>query len=321
MTELSTSFHYKPNSAFSQSLPYLQLAMDSTSLGLLKECPRKYFYSIIMGYSSRTQSIHLTFGLLFHSALEQYDHKKFSGLSHDEALEFTVLYLLNATWDRELGKAKEMEHEAKTRANLLRTVVWYLDQFKDDPLETIRLDNGRPAIELSFRFDSGYASSTGEPFLLCGHLDKLASMDSRTYIVDRKTTSTTLSSSYFEKYTPDNQFSLYNFAGSVVYSTSISGIIVDAAQIAVTFSRFQRQTIFRPTSLVDEWYKDLGYYLSMAEMYAKREYWPCNDKSCGSFGGCPFRTVCSKPESLRPQYLNSMFTRRVWDPLISRGDI
>ena len=31
------------NSSFSTEIPNLQLAWDSTSLGLLKECPRKYY--------------------------------------------------------------------------------------------------------------------------------------------------------------------------------------------------------------------------------------------------------------------------------------
>ena len=43
--------------------PYLpgtniQFAWDSTSLGLLKTCPRLYYYTIIEGYAPRGESIH-----------------------------------------------------------------------------------------------------------------------------------------------------------------------------------------------------------------------------------------------------------------------
>lgn len=51
-----------------------QIAWDSTSLGLLKECPRKYYYTIILGYKPKRESVHLKFGLLYHGALEAYDH-------------------------------------------------------------------------------------------------------------------------------------------------------------------------------------------------------------------------------------------------------
>jgi hypothetical protein len=36
--------------AFSPSIPGLQFAFDSVSLGLLKECPRKYQYTILEGW-------------------------------------------------------------------------------------------------------------------------------------------------------------------------------------------------------------------------------------------------------------------------------
>jgi hypothetical protein len=51
----------------------LQFAWDSTSLGYLKECPRKYFYTIVEGWRGKGQSVHLEFGGLYHKALEEYD--------------------------------------------------------------------------------------------------------------------------------------------------------------------------------------------------------------------------------------------------------
>lgn len=48
----------------------VQYAWDSTSLGWLKECPRKYQYHMLEGWSGRGESIHLEFGILYHGALE-----------------------------------------------------------------------------------------------------------------------------------------------------------------------------------------------------------------------------------------------------------
>lgn len=39
------------------------------------------------------------------------------------------------------------------------------------------------------------------------------------------------------------------------------------------------------------------------------------------YGGCPFRTVCGKDPKVRRQWLESMFAKRIWDPLTVRGDI
>jgi hypothetical protein len=225
-----------------------------------------------------------------------------------------------------------MDSDTKSRSGLLRSVIWYLEQFKDDTLKTVKLDNGKPAIELSFRFACGYkTTTTNEDFFLCGHFDKYANMDDKYFIVDRKTTKNTLNAAYFERFMLDNQMSTYNFAGDVVLPHKFSGIIIDAAQVAITFSRFQRQQIYKPKSLIDEWYKDLGIYLSAAESYAEKEYWPQNTKACSIpriddktgelVYGCSFAQICMKPESLRQQFLNAGYSRRTWNPLEVRGDI
>ena len=299
----------------------LQFAWDSTSLGVLKECPAKYFYSVVQGYVPKSTSAHLIFGQIYHAACERYDHAKAEGLDHEAALLRATQYTLLSTWDQVLNRPWDSEHNLKNRATLLRTVVWFLDQFKDDPLETVILENGKPAVELSFRFNTDYTAPNGEPYLLCGHLDRVVEFQGHTYIADKKTTGTTLSSSFFDHFSPDNQFSLYSLASKVVYNQNVAGLIVDAAQVAVSFSRFSRGFVARNDAILEEWYTDLGYYIKAAETYAEHHYYPRNDKSCGSYGGCPYRGICSKPPSQRPQWLEAQFAKRVWDPLQVRGDI
>lgn len=311
----------QPNSALSALTPNLQLAWDSTSLGELKLCPKKYQLRILEGWQPIAFSIHLTFGLVYHGALERYHHAKTQGKPFEEALRLAVRYALCATWDKELKRAWMSGDSTKNRGTLIRTIVWYLDHFKDDPVETVILANGKPAVELSFRFPLSFASPGGEPYLLCGHLDRIGKLGTGTYILDPKTTKNTLSEDYFKRYSPDNQFSTYTFAGKVAFQIPLDGLIVDAAQIAVGFSRFQRQPVARTPSEIDEWVGDLQYWLRTAEFYAKQNHWPMNDKACHMYGGCDFRNVCNKPPGAREQWLKAGFVRRVWDPLQIRGDI
>lgn len=309
------------SNSISRISPRFQFAWDSTSIGAFKTCPRLYQYSILEGWQPREISVHLTFGLHFHSALERYDHMRFGGMTYEDALRDVVKYVLAITWDSAKGRPWLSDDPNKNRLTLLRSVVWYLLQFAEDPIETVRLANGKPAVELSFRFDSGYTSSKGESILLCGHLDRLATMNNKAFVLDRKTTKSTITQSFFDKFTPDNQMSLYAIAGKIVYNIQIEGIIVDGAQIAQTFTRFQRGVVPRNEQVLEEWYFDLGQYLAMAELYAANNYWPMNDKSCGQYGGCPFRKICSLPASVRQQWLKAEFTKRIWDPLQVRGDI
>lgn len=321
------------NSSFSRVSPGLQLAVDSHSLGQFKACPRLYYYSVVLGYQPRELSVHLQFGLLMHSGLERYHHAKAAGQGHNDALASALGWLLAETWNTRLRRPWQSDHAIKHRGTLIRTLVWYLDQFEEDPLETVILASGKPAVELSFRFESGFQSHDGEPFVLCGHLDRLARLNGVPYIPDFKTTLYTLTSSWFEKFTPGNQFSMYCLAGQVVWSEPVQGLIVDGAQIAQGFSRFERALVPRPQTVLDEWLADTGRWLARMEACALEgqrrealgldpaEAWSLNDTSCDRYGGCQFRSIDSKAPASRQRWLEQDFHRRVWDPLQARGDI
>lgn len=328
-----------------------QFAWDSTSLGWLKECPRKYYYHMIEGWRSKSESVHLKFGIWYHNALELYDKLRVGVYdshnnpgakvyTHDEALEEVVFRCLDWTWLREIpidyeifdpkaghevpkigaGKPWLSDHPNKTRETLIRSVIWYLEHFKDDPAKTIILDNGKPAVELSFRMelDWGPKADSPQPYLLCGHLDRVVEFTGGSYVMDRKTSSSTISSQYFDQYEPDNQMSLYSFAAQVIYKTPVKGVIIDAVQIAVGFSRFVRGFTYRTGSQINEWLEDCKSWFALAESYAAKGHWPMNDKSCSKFGGCTFRKVCSKSPEVRQKFLESDFMREPWNPLKPR---
>lgn len=311
------------NTSFSTILPNLQLAWDSVSRGAFKTCPKYYQYVIINGYTTRYENIHFTFGIGFHAALELYDRKRTEGLSHILSMREAVRYTITYTWDFTRSRPWISDEPTKTRETLIRAVIWYLDQFEDDPLETMILKDNKPAVELTFHYDSGLVSSlTSEPYLLCGHLDRVVNWNLSPWIVDRKTTKTSLTGNstekFFAKFSPDDQMSGYYFGGTLIFEQPIKGIIIDAGQTAVTFTKFQRGFTTRSKSQLDEWFTDLTYMFHQAEYYAKENYYPMNDKSCNNFGGCPFRPICSEPPEMRQELLDKFYTKRVWDPLVTR---
>lgn len=310
------------NSSFSRLVPDLQLGVDSTSLGTYKECPRKYYYSIILGLVPREESPHLTFGLLLHKAREDYDRARLSGRSHEQALDLVLDAVLRSTWNKALKRPSLGDHKTKNRMSLVRTVVWYLDVMaQKDSFETLRLANGQPAVELSFRFAPGWYTAEGEEIILCGHLDRIGLLNGIPYILDVKTTSQSLGESFFKQFSPHNQFSLYTLAGQVVYEQPIKSIIVDGVQVGVGFSRFQRKLIERSEEQLVEWLGETQEWIEEMGDSARRGRWKLNDKSCDHYGGCPFREVCGSSPSAREHRLKKDFVKRVWDPLQARGDI
>lgn len=298
----------------------LQYAWDSTSLGALKECPRKYQYSIIEGWRSKSTKIDLAFGIEYHFGIELYDRHRIDGDSHDAALCAVVDTILRRTWKHKDFEASDDPN--KNRQTLIRSLIWYLEEFQNDNAKTITLANGKPAVELSFRMnlDYGPLGLVYEPihigdtkYMLCGHIDRLVTFIDQVYVQDHKTTKTTLSPAYFSEFEPDNQMTLYTIASQIVWSAPVKGVMIDAAQIAVGFTKFDRSITYRTEAQLEEWLKDLQIWLRQNEEYVRQDYWPMNDKSCRM---CQFKKICSKDPSVREVFLKSKFDNsNPWNPL------
>ena len=297
---------------------YVQYAWDSTSLEYMKRCPRLYYYEMIAGWKASGENIHLRFGLEYHQGLHDYELAKAAGADHEEAVLQTVKQLLIRIheWDPEPHTKSE---ENKSRSNLVRTVIWYLDHYKDDPAKTVMLSNGKPALEVSFRFNLEHVADFGNAkynYVLCGHLDRIVEYEGSTFVMDRKTTASTPSNYYFDQFDPHNQMSLYSLAGRIVLNSPLRGVIIDTAQVAVGFSRFVRSFTLRGEEQLTEWLHDLQYIFAAAETYAAEEYWPMNDTSCDKYGGCRYREICRIPKSVRRNFLESNFIKgKPWNPL------
>lgn len=319
-----------------------QFAWDSTSLGWAETCLRKYQYYMIDGWRPLGGSIHLEFGLAYATALEHFHKHLALGMDREEALREVIHEALCATWvsvweeinaedaDKEpkgtlfmidgdktfkeaSSHAVEWEHAAKTRANLLRTIIWYTDHFAEDPCSTVILSDGRPAVEYSFSFE------LTDGILYCGHIDRLIEYAGEVYVQDQKTTGGTLSPRYFEQFSPHTQMSGYTLAGKIIHNTKVKGVMIDAVQIAVGFSRFERGFTFRTESQLDEWCRDSLLHISAARRATYEGYYPQNRSSCDKFGGCEFRRVCSLSPEVRPNFLRADFKQdKKWNPLERR---
>lgn len=307
------------NKSFSKELPLLQLAWDSSSLGALKTCPRYYYYNIIHGYQRKAENVHLVFGSHLHTLLEHYEHRRCEGHNHTDSVRSAVLHAFTLTFDKKLGRPWFSDEPNKNRESLIRTIVWYLDKFERDPMKTVILANGKAAVELSFRHEIPLKSDlTGEDYMLCGHLDRVVEWQADNWGCDHKTTKSAIYADFFEKFSPDNQMTLYLFSGQIVLDIPLKGMVIDGIQVGATFSRFQRGTTTRTKEQLEEWYKDLGVWLRQAEMYAEEHHYPMNEKSCSNYGGCPFRQVCSASPMMRESLLKNLYEKRTWDPLVPR---
>lgn len=283
-------------------------AWSATLLETFKACPRLFYYNFIAGIRPAGISIHLTFGDIYHAALELYDRERSAGRSHDDATIHTVHFALKASW------GWDSDNPAKNRETVVRSVLWYLEEFADDPLATIQLADGTPAVELSFRLE------LSSRIVLAGHLDRVVEYQGDNFVSDRKTTSSALSAYYFSRYEPDTQMSLYTAASRIIYKAPVKGVIIDAAQVGVTYTRFARSFTFRNDEQLDEFLASAKWWISQVPA-AKAAGWPMNEASCSRYGGCSFRSVCSRvPRVRESMLLGPEFEAGTYNPLEVRGE-
>ena len=300
-----------------------QFAWDSTSLKNFVSCPRYYQFTNLEGWRSQIRSAHLEFGGHYAKALERFHKLRAEGQAYWDAAKEVLRLLLIETWNYDLdaegnripgtGQAADWMHNTKTRDTLARSVIWYLHHFENDSMETVILDNGKAAVELSFTLELD-----GE-FIYCGHMDRLVSFAGDVMVQDQKTSGSTITSKYFAGFSPDYQMTGYSLAGQIIFGAPIAGVSIDAAQIAVGFTEFSRGFAPRQPAQLEEFRSEVLHYAKLARAYHAAGYFPMNRTSCGMFGGCAFQKVCSGLPCHRTALLEAGFTRgERWDPLKKR---
>lgn len=302
----------------------VQFGWDATSISSYEKCPRYYHYKHIEGWQPDNKSPHLLFGGWYATALEHYYKHLAKGMPEEEALIAVVREALIATWEYETdpvsgeclpgtGQPWNSLHNTKTRETLLRTIVWYIDHFEEDPTDTVILDNGEAACELSFSLP------VTDGLVFCGHLDRLVEYSGGKYVMDQKTTGATITPRFFEGFSPDVQMSMYTWAGKIMFDLPVKGVIIDGAQIAVGFTRYERGFVNRSGPVLDEWFENSLWTIDRAREATAKNQFPMNRTACGNYGGCEFRKICTRLPEHRPNLLAGDFKRMPrWDPLKRR---
>jgi len=294
-----------------------QFAWDSTSLSELKTCPRKYQYSILQGWTHKILPPPLSFGIHFHTCMETW-HKLITLHQYDpEDALLRVVKLAGL-----LGETISAGDTARTKETLIRSALWYIDNFQDDPARTVELLNGSPAVEYSFTLP--FDEIDGIQLYLTGHIDRLVEFHGDVYPTDYKTTKRALDSRFFDQFKPNIQTAHYVACCAVMAheGTSIpsipKGIIIDGIQLGVNFSRFRRHIVHYQQDEIEEYLNDTAMWIETAKRYADDGYWPKNEKACDMYGGCHFREICRTRPGQRHLALKTNFTQRTWDPLKAR---
>ena len=311
----------------------IQFAWDSVSLTAFLACQRRYKYIVLDGLVPKNPgyAIALEFGILFHSAVEQYHRLRAKNFPHPEALFGTMRVLtLDPAFaalpiDDDIDEMKDAQDEdddgitfrnskVRTRYYLARAVVWYLEHYADDPLKTIILPTGKPAVELSFRLPLPIEIA-GHEMLLCGHIDRAAELNGAVWASDYKTTKS-LTRQFFDTFELSHQMTGYTVAGTAILDQPVKGVWIDGVALQVRSVKLSRAPTTRSKGQIREYFELLQDVAERAERAYDTGLYPMNTASCYF---CEFKTICKQPPEFRDKHISMHFESRPgWNPLRNR---
>lgn len=284
-----------------------QVVWDATSLTAATTCQRKYYYQILRSWSAKKTSIHLIFGKVFASALEDFFRDFTDGDDYEEALVQLIRKVLEWTHNDPVFNGER----SKSRLALCRAIVLYLDRYFDHDFYHLFDAAGVKGIEMTF------AIEIDSNWVLTGRMDRVLEDANGVQILDQKTAGGPLDRRYFAGYTPNNQVSAYQLAGQIAFPNRVKALLIDAVSIGGGKVQMARSNIARSPSQLEEWVKNTKTLIDNLHRLDPTDptAFPQNPAACGMFGGCPFREVCSASPEVREILLAEDFEERPWNPV------
>jgi len=183
-------------------------------------------------------------------------------------------------------------------------LVWYFEQWKDDPESIVIMPDGRPGLELHFNFFIDLTNSDGELYQVQGYIDSLRNFAGSYTCWDYKTTGGSISDYYKDRFRIDLQNYIYTIASRTLTDQKFTSFLADIAGVGVSYTDFDRAPFDVTEGQLDEALSDIEHTIVELEHCAEAEYYPKNTKSCGF---CDFRNICDKDPSIRFNFLKSDF--------------
>lgn len=292
------------------SRPDFPAVIDSTMRGCFVSCPKKFDWEFQHGLAPVEVSIHLHFGGCLAKGCEVFRRAFYTGTSYEDALALgTEAILLEwGDYDAEGNGTKSLES----------CLVAFREYFKayhpdGDYLRPFLTGDGQPAVEFTFALPIDVDHPvTGDPIIYAGRFDMLGIYNDQLFVVDEKTT-TGLGGYWSAQWDLRGQFTGYVWA-SQQFGYPVVGAIVRGIAIQKTDIKFGEAITYRPTHLVDAWYKQLCRDVERMKDCWAAQYWDVNfDSTCASYGGCQYVKLCLSP--VPEKWVDVHFTRRYWDPL------
>lgn len=301
-------------------------AFDATRLRPLLSCWRQALYSVVYGLERREPfALDLEFGKAMHTGFEALDRAR---IDRPKDVVGWTNAALDAAWAASEHFPREDQigwDSKKNRKTLLRVFPWYAEQFgPGDVLSTVRLTNGKPAVEVPF----SEPILGGRATLVC-RPDAIVQLEPwEVFSLERKSTGSAPGDNYDSRWNPDIQISMQAIAGQSLLADSrfkFRGVVLESVHLLVGAVRFSRAFCLRSAgniaeakaaivARIEEALARLGQTKMDAGPEANEKFWPKNEAACGL---CRYKKICVADPSARAKVIEDHFQQRAqsWDPL------
>lgn len=300
------------------------IVMDHSAIIQAKKCKRKYFYRIVLGFVEKVTPQYFGFGSCYHKFRETLERQYASTPEADRKnMEARMAMFEVALKDaRDLWKRKKMrdlpEGTSKwdflTEGRLLKScAVAFKHWIREKDAGRINV----LAVEQSFIVplpDGG---------LVAGKADQIVMQNGRVWGRDFKTSSKTQDMYYARTLDPNDQFTRYTWAESILAGLDTTkGQFIQGQIIEVLFNakstkkeekgpEIHTHLATRAPSQIERWIEEQMFYNKLLTLMREEDCYPMEEASC-SF--CEYHSVCKAgSENAQMAKLESEFRQEPWD--------
>lgn len=306
--------------------------INSSSLSLIQTCPRKSFYSLHERWKSRTGSPPLVYGSAIHKAMEVfYSHtskereipvnfeESAEAMAHgDSAPERHFLYDAISGF---IAAAEPLRNLPDTDKRSIPSGVWVLSHyFKTYINDTyvIHSDDNGPIVERSFSIP--YYEDKNLKIELFGQIDFALRNELTGEVLpgDHKTSSQ-LGSEFFNRIKPNHQYTGYLIGAKETLGLDGEHFLVNGIQVKAIPKTalggppsFTRQITRRNEQDFAEFKDALIAAVRNYLRWSETGVWPIGVvDACANYGGCQYLDICSQPNELKQNILESKFYKEI----------
>lgn len=286
-------------------LPNLQraepLARDHSATNVFKECPRKYFYRMVLGFDRKDNPPWFGFGTAYHKYREVLEKEYVSigaQMAHVKALEAALnLYPNNP------DPIKYKKHKHLTKIRLIEScnvayAHWEIEK-KQRRIEVIGVEEDFAIVD----------EISG--MLITGKADQIIKHNGRVWGRDFKTSSK-IGPWYERSHEPNDQVTRYTWALGQLTQTMVQGIYYEVLhQTEKEKPKIINYTLSRNPAQIQKWLEETRLYEQLINVCRDNDTWPMNEKACQY---CEYHSCCKTlNEAHLEVQLKDNFKFKPWD--------